>query len=146
VEPTNRATDGSYDTLFRVPVTMIDEEGRRWPLTYEGVTCRGQRHFRFTHGWRKFVSCRCIDVGEWPVTCMLSLLVACPPEVDACMHMHCVQASFIRARACLAPICVHVRAYPSSCPQHSIMLHDALAATSNQARPSSHQWLCYITC
>ncbi len=96
MEPSHRATDGSYDTLFRVPVMMIDEEGRRWPLTYEGVTCRGQRHFRFTHGWRKFVSCRCIDVGEWRRACTCRHR----PVVLSDLAWCCLTCLHLQAQAC----------------------------------------------
>jgi hypothetical protein len=55
---------GTYTTLFRVPVVLVDEAGTKWTVHYEGTLCRQQRHLRLTAGWPAFIRGQRVGVGD----------------------------------------------------------------------------------
>jgi hypothetical protein len=62
--PPPQGTGDGYSALFKVPVTLIDEQGKHWMVQYEGSAYRDQKHPRLTRGWRDFVRANNIQIGE----------------------------------------------------------------------------------
>ena len=62
--PPAQQTGEGYSALFKVPVTLVDEQGKHWMVQYEGSSYRDQKHPRLTRGWRDFVRANNIQIGE----------------------------------------------------------------------------------
>jgi hypothetical protein len=58
------AAGGSYVTLFRLPVVLVDEAGGEHEVAYEGSLCGPQKHLRLTAGWPAFIRAVGADVGD----------------------------------------------------------------------------------
>jgi hypothetical protein len=54
----------TYELLFKEEVTVVDREGGRFRVQYEGVSCNQQKHLRLTSGWRDYIRAHNVEVGE----------------------------------------------------------------------------------
>jgi hypothetical protein len=72
--PPAQQTGEGYSALFKVPVTLVDEQGKHWMVQYEGSSYRDQKHPRLTRGWRDFVRANNIQIGEQGASLLRSLL------------------------------------------------------------------------
>eukprot|EP00882_Tetradesmus_deserticola_P020813 GHRQ01022495.1.p1 GENE.GHRQ01022495.1~~GHRQ01022495.1.p1 ORF type:complete len:329 (+),score=170.33 GHRQ01022495.1:24-989(+) len=67
----NNASSGkpssSYELLFKEEVVVMDSEGSRFRVQYEGVSCNQQKHLRLTSGWRDYIRAHDVEVGECAV-------------------------------------------------------------------------------
>jgi hypothetical protein len=54
----------SYELLFKEDVSVVDREGARFRVQYEGVSCNQQKHLRLTSGWRDYIRAHNVEVGE----------------------------------------------------------------------------------
>lgn len=57
-------SDVKYELLFRHTVHLVDEHGVSWPMKYEGVKCRSQRHYRLTNGWSLLMRAKNVQIGD----------------------------------------------------------------------------------
>lgn len=86
----SRPGGSSYELLFKEEVSIVDREGGRFRVQYEGVSCNAQKHLRLTSGWRDYIRAHNVEVGEsagrhclaavqcgWPA---LMLALACSKE------------------------------------------------------------------
>jgi len=51
-------------TILRTVVSLLDAEGRLWPVQYECVLQGGQRHSRLKSGWMKVCRANHFTVGD----------------------------------------------------------------------------------
>ncbi|KAF6257315.1 hypothetical protein COO60DRAFT_1240456 [Scenedesmus sp. NREL 46B-D3] len=54
----------SYELLFKEEVAVVDREGARFRVQYEGVSCNQQKHLRLTSGWRDYIRAHNVEVGD----------------------------------------------------------------------------------
>jgi hypothetical protein len=60
----NSKPGSSYELLFKEDVAVVDREGARFRVQYEGVSCNQQKHLRLTSGWRDYIRAHNVEVGE----------------------------------------------------------------------------------
>eukprot|EP00879_Flechtneria_rotunda_P002979 GHRR01003197.1.p3 GENE.GHRR01003197.1~~GHRR01003197.1.p3 ORF type:complete len:153 (+),score=46.83 GHRR01003197.1:360-818(+) len=60
----NSKAASTYELLFKQEVTLIDEQGSIFRVQYEGVSCNQQKHLRLTSGWRDYIRCHGVEVGD----------------------------------------------------------------------------------
>jgi hypothetical protein len=59
----NSKPGSSYELLFKEDVAVVDWEGARFRVQYEGVSCNQQKHLRLTSGWRDYIRAHNVEVG-----------------------------------------------------------------------------------
>jgi hypothetical protein len=52
-----------YALLFKKPIVLVDNQGTRYTVQYEGSLCAAQRHLRLTGGWNEFIRSRRMAIG-----------------------------------------------------------------------------------
>ncbi|WIA30052.1 hypothetical protein OEZ86_000147 [Tetradesmus obliquus] len=60
----SRPGGSSYELLFKEEVSIVDREGGRFRVQYEGVSCNAQKHLRLTSGWRDYIRAHNVEVGD----------------------------------------------------------------------------------
>eukprot|EP00879_Flechtneria_rotunda_P022918 GHRR01024222.1.p2 GENE.GHRR01024222.1~~GHRR01024222.1.p2 ORF type:complete len:166 (-),score=46.01 GHRR01024222.1:1103-1600(-) len=109
----NSKAASTYELLFKQEVTLIDEQGSIFRVQYEGVSCNQQKHLRLTSGWRDYIRCHGVEVGE---ACGVGCL-------DTASSLHTTQAPLLllalpgshegaarsQAIAAALGLCVHMR-------------------------------------